>query len=46
MQFAVTYAAGVFDTRTQLMGRQSAGVGFLRAALNLNPERIFCYAAS
>ena len=45
MQFAATYAPGVFDTRTKLMGRQSAGVGFLRAALKARPERIYCYAA-
>lgn len=46
MQFAATYAAGVFDTRTMLMGRQSAGVGFLRAALNHRVDRIYCYAAN
>lgn len=45
MQFAATYAPGVFDYRTKLMGRQSAGIGFLRAALKARPDRIFCYAA-
>ena len=45
MQFAATYAPGVFDFRTKVMGRQSAGIGFLRAALAARPERIWCYAA-
>ncbi|SFD64541.1 Glycosyl transferases group 1 [Bosea sp. CRIB-10] len=44
MQFALTYAPNVFDTRGKLMGRQSAGLGFLRAALEAQPERIWCYA--
>lgn len=44
MQFALTYAPNVFDTRGKLMGRQSAGLGFLRAALDAQPERIWCYA--
>ena len=46
MQFALTYTSGTFDTRTKMMGRQSAGLGFLRAALQTKPERIWCYAAS
>ena len=46
MQFALTYADSVFDTRTAMMGRQSAGVGFLRAALDVRPERLWCYAAT
>lgn len=46
MQFAATYAAGVFDTRTRMMGRQSAGIGFLRAALAARPARITCHAAT
>lgn len=46
MQFALTYASGVFDTRTKLMGRQSAGVGFLKAVLAAEPERLWCYAES
>ncbi|MCW6511429.1 glycosyltransferase family 4 protein [Lichenifustis flavocetrariae] len=44
MQFALTYAPAVFDTRTRMMGRQAAGEGFLRAALAAGPERIWCYA--
>ena len=44
MQFALTYASGTYDTRTKLMGRQSAGVGFLRAVLAARPERIWCHA--
>lgn len=46
MQFALTYAAHVFDTRERMMGRQSAGMGFLRAALAYGPERIWCHAQS
>ncbi|RYC30009.1 glycosyltransferase [Lichenibacterium minor] len=46
MQFAVTYAPAVFDTRTLMMGRQSAGLGFLRAALAARPERIWCHATT
>lgn len=46
MQFALTYAPNVFDTRGKLMGRQSAGRSFLRAALAAKPERIWCYARS
>ena len=44
MQFALTYAPGAYDTRSKVMGRQSAGVGFLRAVLAAKPERIWCYA--
>ena len=46
MQFALTYARGVFDTRDKLMGRQAAGVGFLKAALAARPERLWCYTHS
>ena len=46
MQFALTSAPAVFDTRTLMMGRQSAGIGFLRAALAARPERLWCFAAS
>lgn len=44
MQFALTYASNAYDFRTKIMGRQSAGLGFLRAALAARPERIWCYA--
>ncbi|WP_237479897.1 glycosyltransferase family 4 protein [Lichenibacterium dinghuense] len=44
MQFALTYAAGSYDIRGKLMGRQSAGVGFLRAALDARPARLWCHA--
>ncbi len=44
MHFALTYAAQVFDTRGKLMGRQQAGLGFLRAALAARPRRIDCHA--
>src|SRR4051794_28362044 len=46
VQFALTYAPDIYDTRTRLMGRQLAGIGILKAALQANPERIWCYAAS
>ena len=46
MQFSLLYARETYDTRTKLMGRQTAGQGFLRAALNSSPERIWCFAAS
>ena len=44
MQFALTTAAGSYDIRSKLMGRQSAGVGFLRAALDARPTRLWCHA--
>ena len=44
MQFALTTAAGSYDIRGKLMGRQSAGVGFLRAVLDARPERLWCHA--
>ena len=44
MQFALTAAAGSYDVRGKLMGRQSAGVGFLRAALDARPARLWCHA--
>jgi glycosyltransferase involved in cell wall biosynthesis len=44
MQFALTYAAATFDTRTKMMGRQAAGLGFLRAALDAGLETIWCHA--
>jgi glycosyltransferase involved in cell wall biosynthesis len=46
MQFALTTAPAVFDTRTMMMGRQSAGVGFLRAVLAAKPERLWAFASS
>ena len=44
MQFALTCAPATFDTRTKMMGRQAAGVGFLRAALAAAPKTIWCHA--
>ena len=44
MQFALTTAPGSYDLRGKLMGRQSAGVGFLRAALAARPARLWCHA--
>ena len=44
MQFALTTAAGSYDIRGKLMGRQSAGVGFLRAVLDARPARLWCHA--
>ena len=46
MQFALLNAPGVYSVDKQLMGRQAAGAGFLRAALNARPDRLFCYAES
>lgn len=46
MQFALTYAPNAFDLRGKVMGRQSAGLGFLRGALAAKPERLWCYAAN
>ena len=46
MQFSLLYASETYDTRTKLMGRQTAGQGFLRAALKAQPDRIWCFAAS
>ncbi len=46
MQFALTTAPAVFDTRTLMMGRQSAGIGFLRAALAARPTRLWSFASS
>jgi alpha-maltose-1-phosphate synthase len=44
MEFALTYARNVYDFDGKVMGRQSAGNGFLRAALAARPTRIWCYA--
>src|SRR4051812_45356575 len=44
MEFALTYARNVYDFDETVMGRQSAGVGFLKAALAARSERIWCYA--
>lgn len=46
MQFALTYASNVYDFSQKVMGRQSAGLGFVKAALAAKPERIWCYAES
>ena len=46
MQFALLNASGVFDVDQKMMGRQVAGIGFLRAALNARPDRLWCYAES
>jgi starch synthase len=45
-QFALLNAPDSYSADKQLMGRQAAGTGFLRAALNARPDRIWCYARS
>jgi glycosyltransferase involved in cell wall biosynthesis len=46
MQFALTYANNTYDFGQKVMGRQSAGLGFIKAALAARPDRIWCYAES
>jgi glycosyltransferase involved in cell wall biosynthesis len=46
LQFALTYAPDTFDMRLKKMGRQAAGLGFLKAVLNVKPDRLWCYAGS
>lgn len=44
-QFAIYYAPEAFVLgREVLMGRQSAGAGFLRAIANYGPEALWCYS--
>ena len=46
MEFALFYAGGAYDIRGKLMGRQSAGQGFLKAAVAAKPRRLWCYAST
>ena len=46
MKIALTYAAGTFDLRDRVMGRQAAGFGFLRALAAAGVEAVGCYTAS
>ena len=46
MKLALTYAPGIFDLRGKVMGRQAAGLGFLRGLANCDLGEIGCYAAS
>lgn len=44
--FAILYAEDAYSFRHNVMGRQSAGMGLLRAIAETDPERMWCYAAT
>ena len=46
MKIAVTYAPGIFDVRSKIMGRQAAGIGFFRSLAAAQFEQVACYVAS
>lgn len=46
MKVALTYAPETYDVRDKVMGRQAAGLGFLRALAGSGIGSVGCYAAS
>ncbi len=44
--FALYYVPDAYSLKGKVMGRQSAGVAFLRAVANTRPDRLWCYARS
>lgn len=42
---AIFYIEDAYSFRHNVMGRQSAGIGFLRAIAATQPDRLWCYAA-
>lgn len=43
--YAIFYVEDAYSFRENVMGRQSAGIGFLRAMAATQPKRIWCYAS-
>jgi len=46
VDFGVYYTTDAYSFKNSVMGRQSAGIGFMRAVANAAPEKLWCYAHS
>jgi alpha-maltose-1-phosphate synthase len=46
VDFGVYYATDAYSFKNKVMGRQSAGIAFMRAVANAAPEKLWCYARS
>jgi alpha-maltose-1-phosphate synthase len=46
VDFGVYYETDAYSFKNKVMGRQSAGIGFMRAVANAGPEKLWCYAHS
>jgi starch synthase len=46
MKAAILYEPDAYTFHTKVMGRQSAGIGFLRAVAEARPEKLWSYARS
>jgi alpha-maltose-1-phosphate synthase len=46
VDFGVHYETDGYSFKYKVMGRQSAGIGFMRAVANAAPEKLWCYARS
>ena len=44
VDFGIYYETDAYSFKNKVMGRQSAGIGFMRAVANAAPEKLWCYA--
>src|SRR5215813_850034 len=46
VDFGIHYETDAYSFKNKVMGRQSAGIAFMRAIANAAPEKLWCYAHS
>ena len=46
VDFGIYYDTDAYSFQKRVMGRQSAGIAFMRAVANAAPEKLWCYARS